>query len=186
MGKLYPFCIFGGDANIEKSKYGDVQKWLPIKDIKNNIIVAKGGEKVKLFKVEPINFELKSEGEQRNILESYKAFLKNYNSDMQIIVQTDSIDLEEHIKKMEAFKKEKEELTEMVNDYIKMVLNISQKRESISRKFYIVTKLKNEKVIKNLEQCGNRISECDDIEIVEILKRYFKKEAKMRKEAKWV
>ena len=36
MGKLYPFCIFGGDANIEKSKYGDVQKWLPIKDIKNN------------------------------------------------------------------------------------------------------------------------------------------------------
>ena len=26
----------------------------------------------------------------------------------------------------------------------------------------------------------------DDIEIVEILKRYFKKEAKMRKEAKWV
>ena len=49
-----------------------------------------------------------------------------------------------------------------------------------------VTKLKNEKAIKNLEQCGNRISECDDIEIVEILKRYFKKEAKMRKEAKWV
>ena len=47
-------------------------------------------------------------------------------------------------------------------------------------------KLKNEKAIKNLEQCGNRISECDDIEIVEILKRYFKKEAKMRKEAKWV
>ena len=87
---------------------------------------------------------------------------------------------------MEAFKKEKEELTEMVNDYIKMVLNISQKRESVSRKFYIVTKLKNEKAIKNLEQCGNRISECDDIEIVEILKRYFKKEAKMRKEAKWV
>ena len=87
---------------------------------------------------------------------------------------------------MEAFKKEKEELSEMVNDYIRMVLNISQKRDSISRKFYIVTKLKNEKAIKTLEQCGNSISECDDTEIVEILKRYFKKETKIRKEAKWV
>lgn len=87
---------------------------------------------------------------------------------------------------MEAFKKEKEELSEMVNDYIRMVLNISQKRDSISRKFYIVTKLKNEKAIKILEQCGNSISECDDTEIVEILKMYFKKETKIRKEAKWV
>lgn len=172
--------------NIEKNKYIDVEKWVPIKEIKNNMIILKNGEKARLFKIEPINFELKSESEQISILEAYKVFLKNYNADLQIIIQTDKIDLKEHIQNIEDFKKEKEELSEIVDDYIKMLLDVSQKRDSVSRKFYIVVKLKNEKIVKDLEQCGNHIFECDDTEIVEVLKRYFYKETKIRKETKWV
>lgn len=179
------FLSIGGDLNI-KNKYGDINKWFPIKSIKDGFICLENTVKLKLFKIEPVNFELKSEREQINILENYKNFLKNYAGDMQIIIQTDSVDLEEHIKSIEDFKMEKPELSDMVDDYIKLVKNTVKKRESISRKFYIVTKSKNEKVLKELQECGNSVSECDDKEIINVLKRYFNKATRDRKETKWV
>lgn len=182
---MYPFCVFGGDFTI-KNKYGDIKTWIPIKSIKDDAICLKNGRKVKLFKIEPINFELKSEREQINILEMYKLFLKSYSSDLQIIIQTDRVDLEDHIKSIENFKKEKLELSEMADDYIKMVMKISQKRESISRKFYLITNGKNEKALKQIEQCGNILIECNQDEIVSILNRYFSKYSILRKETKWV
>lgn len=172
---------------IKKVEYKDIKEWIPIKNIKDNAIYLKNGSSIKLFKVEPINFNLKSEGEQISILEAYKRFLKICNFDIQIIVQTDNIDLEKHIDEIERFKNSKPNLSDMVEDYINLVKDISNTRESISRRFYIVTKnTNNEKIKEGISSCGNIISECSNGEIRKMLQRYFKKYIKVRKELKWV
>ena len=68
-------------------KINNVKQWLPIKEFFNNgIIKLKNNNYVKIIKVQPINYELKSEFEKKTILNSYKTFLKNCNFDIQIII----------------------------------------------------------------------------------------------------
>ena len=43
---------------------------------------------VKIAKIKPINFSLKSELEKEAILNSYKLFLKTCNFNMQILIQS--------------------------------------------------------------------------------------------------
>ena len=61
----------------------------------------KNGNYVKIIKVIPINFNLKSNLEKESILNSYKIFLKTCNFDIQIIIQSNKEDLTKHINKIE-------------------------------------------------------------------------------------
>lgn len=72
-----------------KKKLNTVQKWLPFeKVLENGIIKLKNNSYVKILKISPINFNLKSNLEKESILNSYKIFLKTCNFDIQILIQS--------------------------------------------------------------------------------------------------
>ena len=51
------------------SRYqGSVQSWLPIADIQSGVITTTDGRFVKILEVLPVNFYLKSQTEQQNII----------------------------------------------------------------------------------------------------------------------
>ena len=52
---------------------------------------------IKILKVNPINYQLKSELEKKAILNAYKAFLKSYQSNIQIVVQSKKENFSRHI-----------------------------------------------------------------------------------------
>ena len=63
------------------------QEWIPINKIfENGIIKLKNNKYVKIIKVIPINFNLKSNLEKEAILNSYKIFLKTCNFNIQILI----------------------------------------------------------------------------------------------------
>ena len=64
----------GGD--FIKKEYQDITKWFPVKDYKENEIFIKNSKSVLIYKVEPINFKLKSINEQEIILAKYRNLLK--------------------------------------------------------------------------------------------------------------
>lgn len=81
-----------------KKKLNTVQKWLPFeKVLENGIIKLKNNSYVKILKISPINFNLKSNLEKESILNSYKIFLKTCNFDIQILIQSNKEDLSKHI-----------------------------------------------------------------------------------------
>lgn len=51
--------------------------------------------------MEPINYELKSDFEKNAILNSYKAFLKNCNFDVQLIIKSNKEDISENLIQLE-------------------------------------------------------------------------------------
>ena len=62
-----------------------VQDWLPFdKILDNGIIKLKNSSYIKILKIYPINYNLKSELEKEAILNSYKSFIKSYNFNLQI------------------------------------------------------------------------------------------------------
>ena len=75
-----------------------LQKWLPIKEInKEGVVKLKNNKLIKIIKVNPINYNLKSNLEKESILNSYKIFLKTCNFNIQILIQSNKEDLNNHI-----------------------------------------------------------------------------------------
>ena len=70
-------------------KIKTVQQWIPIENIyENGIIKTNKNKYVKILKINPINYNLKSDLEKKTILNSYKIFLKTCNFNIQILVQS--------------------------------------------------------------------------------------------------
>ena len=66
-----------------------IQKWIPIENILEKGIIKIGKNKyIKILKINPINFNLKTQLEKEAILNSYKIFLKTCSFDMQILIQS--------------------------------------------------------------------------------------------------
>lgn len=64
---------------MKEQKIISVQEWLPIEKIlEKGIIKLKDNSYIKIIKIIPINYNLKSELEKEAILNSYKIFLKTW------------------------------------------------------------------------------------------------------------
>ena len=71
------------------------------KILDSGIIKLKNNSFIKILKISPINFNLKSNLEKESILNSYKTFLKTCNFDIQILIQSNKEDLSNHILKIQ-------------------------------------------------------------------------------------
>lgn len=172
-------------------KVNSVQEWLPVDEIlENGIIKVKNKNYIKILKIIPINFELKSNLEKEAILNSYKIFLKTCNFDIQILIQSKKEDLTNHIEKIKI--NSQNENNKFINNYLNYYINYIKEKnnlnKSASKNFYLIIKNKtenneeniiqelNEKYFKikdNLLRCGNLIFECDKNEIKKILFSFF-------------
>ena len=135
-----------------------VQNWLPFdKILDNGIIKLKNNSYVKIIKIIPINFNLKSNLEKEAILNSYKIFLKTCNFDIQILIQSNKEDLSKHISKIKnKVENENESIKLLSNKYINFIQKINKNKKSSSKNFYIAIKEfpenKKQKIDENVEK----------------------------------
>ena len=115
---------------------------MPFEEILDNgIIKLKNNSYVKIIKVIPINFNLKSNLEKEAILNSYKIFLKTCNFDIQILIQSNKEDLSKHISKIKnKTKNEKENIKLLSENYINFIQKMNIDKKSSSKNFYILVK----------------------------------------------
>lgn len=169
---------------VKKVKEKSTQNWIPIEEIFNNGIVKTNKSYIKILKVTPINYNLKSDLEKQAILNSYQIFLKTCNFDIQILVQSSKEYLEKNIFniKKNIQKKENKYLEKIAQDYIEYINKINSSKKSSSKNFYIIISKKISKeqeynetfeIIKSdlkekyfkikecLSRCGNSVFEVD-------------------------
>lgn len=179
---------------MKKNQTGNVQDWIPFKYLKEKGIVITGNYYLKIIKINPINYNLKSEMEKEAILNSYKLFLKTCNFDIQILIQSKKEDLSSHIQKIEEknFNEQNEKIMFLSKKYINFIQKINLEKQSLSKNFYIIIKDNsqninlNEKSIEQdlnekyfkikecLARCGNSASEIENKkELREILNSFF-------------
>ena len=172
-------------------KINSIQKWIPIEKIlEKGIIKLKKNKYIKILKVNPINFNLKTQMEKESILNSYKIFLKTCNFDIQILIQSKKEDLTNHIEKIKINSQNENNkfINNYLNDYINYIKEKNNLNKSASKNFYLIIKNKtenneeniiqelNEKYFKikdNLIRCGNIVLECNKKEIIDILFSFF-------------
>lgn len=139
-----------------------IQEWMPYEKImQKGIIKLKNNSYIKILKVIPINYHLKSELEKEAILNSYKTFLRTCNFDIQIIVQSNKEDLSKNISKIKnQIKNEKDDLKLISKKYIDYIQKLGKERKSSSKNFFILIKNSIEKNNNNYEE--NSIQELND------------------------
>lgn len=177
----------GGIKILKKETLNSTQSWLQFNKILQNGIIKTNDKYVKIIKVVPINFNLKSEMEKEAILNSYKIFLKTLNSDLQILIQSKKEDLSKHISCVEFQKHNENDTVQKISqNYIYYIKELNKKKKSSTKNFYIIIKSQNtnkevedfealacdelnEKYLKIkdcLVRCGNRIINIDNKEDV--------------------
>ena len=146
----------------------DTQDWIPIEKIFNNgIIKLKNKKYIKIIKIKPINFSLKSNLEKEAILNSYKIFLKTCNFDIQILIQTSKENLNKNFENIKNnLKKEKKDfLNKISEDYFYFIQKFNSIKNSSSKNFYIIISNNNkeeieENIFQELNERYFKIKEC--------------------------
>ena len=178
-------------------KNPSTQNWIPIEKILDNGIIKTNTKYIKLLKVIPINYNLKSDLEKQAILNSYKIFLKTCNFDIQILIQSSKENLEKNIFNVQKNiqKKENKCLEKISENYIEYINKINLDKKSSSKNFYIIiSKEKSQEkeynesfeIVKNdlkekyfkikecLSRCGNSVFEINTKEeILKIINSFF-------------
>ena len=192
------YCNIRQKKEVQRIKKITTQDWINIKEIFNNgIIKTKDNKFIKILKVIPINYNLKSDLEKMSILNSYKIFLKTCNFNIQILIQSNKEDLSKHILKIQKNiqKRENRYLKEFSENYIEYINTMNLTQKSSSKNFYIVIskkidkkeiKKENIEIVKSelqenyfklkdcLARCGNIVLEISDRkEIIKIFYSFF-------------
>ena len=74
---------------------------VPVKDIRDGIIITRDNRYIKVLEVLPVNFYLKSAIEQQNIIHYFASYLKIAPPNLQIIVQTGKADIDAYCDNMQ-------------------------------------------------------------------------------------
>ena len=167
-------------------------QYLPIEKVSSGIIYTKDKRYVKILEVVPINFLLRNEREQRNIIYSFMSYLKISPVKLQFKVLTRRADINNHIKTVEdeLMHETNEQCRLMQKDYLQFVQQISA-REAVTRRFFLIFEYepwsntrKSEEdeaittlqaavqtAINYLRQCGNKVvvPENEDEFVIDIL-----------------
>lgn len=116
------------------------QDHLPIAGIQDGVLIMADGSLRAVLKVEPVNFELKSEQEQNAIIYSYQAFLNSLDFPIQILVQSKKLDLEQYLVRMQESQKQvtNELLRIQIEDYTGFVRRLISVANIMAKRFYVV------------------------------------------------
>lgn len=116
------------------------QTIVPIKEVRNGILVLKDGSMRALLMTSSVNFALKSAEEQDAIIFQFQQFLNSLNFSVQIFIQSRRLDIRPYIATLEI--REKEQINDLmriqVKEYIEFIKAFTDRTNIMTKTFYIV------------------------------------------------
>jgi type IV secretory pathway VirB4 component len=130
---------------MARSNQNPTQEHLPIAGIQDGVLIMNDASVRAIIKVEPINFELKSETEQNSIIYGYQSFLNSLDFPIQVIIQSKKLDLERYLIRIEESKKKltNDLLRIQTENYIGYVRQLITVANIMSKRFYVVISYSN-------------------------------------------
>lgn len=126
-----------GKRKPEKLSF--TQDFIPIKNLEHGIIETTDGRYIKILEIEPINFMLRSEEEQYEIICSFASWLKISPVHLQFKSITRKADSDKHIAMLrkEMDTEESEQCKKLSEGYIRLIRDVGS-REALTRRFFLI------------------------------------------------
>jgi len=116
------------------------QNFVPIRDIKQNVVIMKDGRLCTILLASSINFALKSLDEQRAILGQFQTFLNTLDFSIQFYIQSRRLDIEPYLEQL----REREPLQDndlmkiQLREYMGFIKTFTTEVDVMSKNFFIV------------------------------------------------
>jgi hypothetical protein len=124
----------------KKSTAESTQKFLHIAEVRDDLVVLNDGTVRGVILVSSVNFDLKSEDEQKAIIGNYVNFLNSIDYPLQIVIQSRPLDIDDYLDRLK--KVEREQTNELLRmqtaDYREFVKELLTLERIMSKKFYVV------------------------------------------------
>lgn len=116
-----------------------VQDYLPIREIQGGVIETTDGRYIKMLEIEPINFTLRSDEEQFNIISTFASWLKISPMRLQFKSITRKADSDKHVAmiRSELERETDAQCRAMGDDYIRLIRDVGS-REALTRRFFLI------------------------------------------------
>ncbi len=116
------------------------QKFVPVSDIKDGVVLLKNGQMCMVFLASSINFAFKSTQEQEAILSQFQAFLNTLDFSVQIYIQSRRLDIRPYLDILH----EREDLQDndlmriQLREYIEFIRTFTSEVDIMSKSFFVV------------------------------------------------
>ena len=116
-----------------------VQDYLPIREIRGGVIETTDGRYIRILEIEPINFTLRSDEEQFNIISTFASWLKISPMRLQFKSITRKADSDRHVAmiRSELEREDNPQCRAMGDDYIRLIRDVGS-REALTRRFFLI------------------------------------------------
>lgn len=121
-------------------KSASSQKFVPIEDVRDGIIILKDKSMRMLLMASSINFALKSEEEQMGVIMQFQNFLNSLDFTTQIYIQSRRLDIKPYLSLLQTrLNADIEDLMRIqIQEYIEFVRNFTENTNIMSKTFFIV------------------------------------------------
>jgi type IV secretory pathway VirB4 component len=116
------------------------QDFVPIKEVKNGVVILKDGGMRGILMASSLNFALKSTDEQNSIIYQFQNFLNSLDFSIQIFVQSKRLDIRPYIALLEnRYKEQMGDLMKIqTREYIEFIKNFTDNSSIMTKSFFIV------------------------------------------------
>ncbi len=116
------------------------QSFVPIKEIRDGVVIMKDNSIRSVLMTSSVNFALKSNDEQEGIIFQFQNFLNTLNFSIQIFTQSRKLDIRPYIGLLEGVLKEQRNdlLRIQTREYIEFIKNFTESVNIMSKSFFIV------------------------------------------------
>jgi hypothetical protein len=116
------------------------QNFIPIKEVRDGIVILKDGSMRALLMTSSLNFALKSEDEQQSIIFQFQNFLNSLDFSIQIFLQSRRLDIRPYIALLEGRQKEQTNdlLKIQIKEYIQFIKTFTENTNIMTKTFFIV------------------------------------------------
>jgi hypothetical protein len=116
------------------------QEFVPIKEVRDGIVLLKDGGMRGILLASSLNFALKSEDERAAILFQFQDFLNSLDFSIQILVQSRKLDIRPYLALLEEqSKKQTNPLMKIqTGEYIEFIRNFTENTNIMTKNFFIV------------------------------------------------
>ncbi|MEI6237984.1 MAG: hypothetical protein WCP15_00425 [bacterium] len=155
------------------SSQNTTQDFVPIKEVRDGVVILKDGGMRAIIMASSLNFALKSGDEQNAIIMQFQNFLNSLDFSVQFFIQSKRLDIRPYLNLLED--RYREQLSELMKiqtrEYIEFIRTFTEQTNIMNKSFFIVIpysptliKTKGNPITNILNRRDSAVSKTEDFE----------------------
>ena len=116
------------------------QRFVPIRDIKDGVVIKRDGEMLMVLLASSVNFALKSLDEQKAILQQFQSFLNTLDFSLQIYIQSRKLNIEPYLEILAGMegKQDNDLMKIQLREYMEFIRSFTTDVDVMSKSFFVI------------------------------------------------